>query len=113
MTEGWFTNSRVAKNTPCPVASVRPTMPPWLSGLPVTHAGAFRSEEPARIDSCPVVSAAADRCVLCVTLTEQSLVLVLHPRHLALAGAYIGGGHIHGGADEAMPVLCDSASHRL
>ena len=30
--------SRMPKKTPRPVASVRPRMPPWATGLPVTQA---------------------------------------------------------------------------
>ncbi len=35
---GWRKNSRTAYCTPRPVASVRPTMPPVATGLPVTQA---------------------------------------------------------------------------
>ena len=70
--------SRSAKNSPRPVASRRPRMPPWLTGLPVTH---------------------AERVEL---VGRHRLVGVDDPRHLALARAVVRRRHVHAGTDEVL-----------
>ena len=70
--------SRSAKNSPRPVASLRPRTPPWVTGLPVTQPSA---------SSWPGI---------------ERRVGVGDPRHLALAGAVVGRRDVDAGADEVL-----------
>ena len=103
------------------MAAVRPWMPPCAMGFPVTQPAEFRSMWPTpnnlivstfrmRMSSvyCTILVRVRVSSVRTGTDTETVAIRVDDPRHLALAGAHVGRGHVDAGTCAHHKPVCAS-----